>query len=329
MSERFVPWFGSWPPEFKGDSEGIDMDNDNQSWIHRHFPHIALTIAFIIGLALLLWAGYLKDLWHEVVKGVGIAFISASIIGIALELAFVTRIAKEVFDIAFGYLLPKEIREELKWIYGLKRLAVDYHHDLALERCKDNPSKVIVYETISRTFRNIGNKDEEIKPAFGIQEWFHPEGYSEIISYKLTHNDKEYSLENGGIKVGRPEKNKQSNYILATKEETLESKLKPGDKDKYTFVATCKEIKHKNDDSVSFFETASMNPYVTVKVPDGMDFDVTFANRKQGELEDLGSGHFRLNALLLPGQAIRIRWWNINDSEKQQTIDRRRETKAS
>lgn len=105
---RFEPWFGSWPPEFRGDGK---MDEQNPDWIHRHFIHIVAGISTLIGIAFLFWASYLKDLWRDIIMGIGISFITAGIIEGTLEFAFVSRIAKEVFYIAFGYLLRPEISE--------------------------------------------------------------------------------------------------------------------------------------------------------------------------------------------------------------------------
>ena len=65
-------------------------------------------------------------------------------------------------------------------------------------------------------------------------------------------------------------------------------------------------------------------------VPKDMDFDVTFGNRAQGQLQKLGGGHFRLNAMLLPYQAVRITWWKKSDSEqwKLETNNGHSETKV-
>jgi hypothetical protein len=73
-----------------------------------------------------------------------------------------------------------------------------------------------------------------------------------------------------------------------------------------------------NDQTYSYFGIAAKNPYVTVKIDNslGLDYMVTFANRNQGELEDLGNGNYRLSGILLPLQSVRIRWWNIADSGK-------------
>jgi predicted DNA binding protein len=46
-----------------------------------------------------------------------------------------------------------------------------------------------VVETVKRTIKNISNKCQDIKPSLGIQEWFHSEGESQIISYQITDKD--------------------------------------------------------------------------------------------------------------------------------------------
>lgn len=289
---------------------------DKESWIHRRLPYIALGIAIIVGIALLLWAGYLKDLWREIVAGLGISFITAGIIGAALELAFVTRIARNVFEVAFGYLLHPEIREEIKWIYEMDKLVTDYSHQFSFEQCDNDPNMVWVSETINRTVKNISNKSQSIEVGLGIQEWFHKEGRSQIISIKLTHEDgtELVSKEDLKITIERSQKTKQGNYILALKDDKLKRKLEPGKK--YTWVATYRELRPKSADTVFWSATASLNPHVTVKILDDMDYDLTFGNRKQGELRDLGSDEWRLASLLLPGQAVRLRWWIKADSDK-------------
>lgn len=180
----------------------------------KYQPLVWFVVTLLLGVLLLIIAEYWLDgRAREITIGVGVSFITAAIIGGVIELAFVTRLAQNVFEVAFGYILRKEISEEIKWIYGMTRLVTNYRHDIVIERCGNNPSMVFMHETISRTCKNIGNKDEPIEPSLGIQEWFHSERRSEITSYKLTHDGKEFSLENKKVKVGRPSKNKQSDYM--------------------------------------------------------------------------------------------------------------------
>lgn len=198
----------------------------------------------------------------------------------------------------------------------MDRLVTDYSHKFKIEK-HDGTDKVWVYETICLAVKNIGNKEQDVKPSLGIQEWFHKEGRSEITDYQITFESGEtFSLKNGDIAVERPRKHKQANYILAIKEDKLGKQLAP--EKKFTLVATYRELRPTSADTVSFWGIASMNPHITVEIPESMDYDLTFANRKQGKLRDLGSGEWRLDTVLLPGQALRLRWWLKNDSDEWQ-----------
>lgn len=132
----------------------------------------------------------------------------------------------------------------------------------------------------------------------------------DVLVRKLLADCPEYSLE-------RPPKGKQSNYIINIKEHRLPQKLGKGKS--FTWTATTKELRPINADTVFWSAIPSMNPHVVIlSIPDDMDYDVAFGNRKQGDLESLGSNHWRLNSMLLPGQALRLRWWRKSDSEKWQ-----------
>ncbi len=303
---RFEPWFGSWPPEFRGESKEVEMDKDKNK-LAKWYPVVCFVIVGFAGGILLGFKGF----WNEL----GFALIVAGVIGVVIELTFVTQLAKHVFEIAFGYLLRPEIANEVQWIYKLDRLVTDYSHEFTIEKCPENSGKVWIRETIIRTVKNIGDKNQDVKPSLGIQEWFHEEGRSEIIDYQITFEDgKAFSLKNGDIAVERPQKHNQGAYILAIKEDKLDKKLAP-DK-KFILAATYRELRPVSADTVAFWGVASMNPNITVKIPDDMDYDITFANRNQGELLDLGVGKWQLNSLLLPSQAIRLRWWIRDDSDK-------------
>lgn len=294
----------------------------------RYQPRVWFIGILLFGVVLLFVAEYwLGGRAREITIGVGISFVTAAIIGGVIEIAFVSRIAREVFHIAFGYLLRPEIRKEITWIYEMDKLVTDYSHQFTIEK-HNKEGKVWVYETITRTVKNIGNKSQDVRPSLGIEEWFHAEGRSEIIDYQITFDSGEtFSLKNRDIVIERPKKHKQANYILAIKEEKLSKDLASGKT--YTWAATCRELRSESADTVSFWGTASMNPHITVQVPEHMDYDLTFANRKQGELRDWGNGMWRLNTVLLPGQAIRLRWWPKSDSATwQREIDEKYQKKA-
>jgi len=300
---RFEPWFGAFPPEFRGELGGVKMSKDKNGW-YKFLPIGIFVIAGLVGGILI--SVFSKDFLHEL----GFAFVVAAIIGIIIELTFVTQLARHIFEISFGYLLPKEIAGEVKWVYELSLLVEDYRHDFVITPHPQNANKVIMSEKYTHTVRNITNRKQEVFPQTGIQEWFHPEGDSQVTSFTVTHNKKTMSLTNKQIKSDWDGK------CIRGVQSSRKFDLAPNDA--YTVVADIKEIKYLNDQTYSYFGIAAKNPYVTVKIDNslGLDYMVTFANRNQGELEDLGNGNYRLSGILLPLQSVRIRWWNIADSGK-------------
>ncbi len=304
--QRFEPWFGTWPPEFRGEETKMDKDK----WF-RWMPYIAFLFVFLVGVLVVFAVSMWWDsgLWGQVFLGVGIALITAGIIGIIIELAFITKLAKHVFEVAFGYILPPELREEVKWVFGLERIAEESRHIFTITRHPTSKDKVIMNEEFTREVKNITNKSRQETFGIGIQEWFHPEGDSRIKSLTVTYGKKRWSIENEKVRLSKRGK---PPILQAEITETFD--VKP--RETFSVVTEIEEIKYENDQTYSYYGTALKNPYVTVRVPKDMDYDVTFANRNQGELQDLGNNVYRLNGTLLPLQAIRIRWWRIADNEK-------------
>ena len=58
-------------------------------------------------------------------KDFGIAFIIAGVLATSFELAFHKRQMEDAFEATLGYLLPKQLKPELIWIYGQQLLCTD------------------------------------------------------------------------------------------------------------------------------------------------------------------------------------------------------------
>ena len=302
---RFEPWFGAWPPEFKGESRRQKMGDSSSKWIKWWPVLIFLLIALVGGVVVAIWDGWAQD--------IGIALIIASVIGATIEVTFVTQLAKHVFEIAFGHILSPELQGELRWIYDTSFIAKDYRHDLVLQVEPTNPDVVVAQTTITRTITNISGRTQEVKAELLIPEWFHKEGRSHITSYEITYDGEQFSLANGRVQVYHHTDIDQSNYMLMTKGE---KDIKVGSGKSFTWVAKYEEYKRINDECHIFNRITSQGAYVTVCVPDCISYHVMFGHREQPKLESLGNGHYRLPGTLLPWQFIRIRWWRNADAEK-------------
>ena len=153
----------------------------------------------------------------------------------------------------------------------------------------------------------------------GIDEWFHHQRQSKVIDFGYRMGAVSKSLRNGDFQVTH-----ERPYTCDIK--FFKITLEP--KSELEMWLEYEEVKHSNDEGNISFGYATKNPLVSLTLDDGLDGRVKFGHRE--EEKPLGQNQFRLKSTLLPGQSIRIRWWNISGSEKwEQEIDKRRETKAS
>ena len=129
--------------------------------------------------------------------------------------------------------------------------------------------------------------------GLGIDEWFHEEGTSRIISFGFSKlGTKSEVLE----PIKRP-------HTIAVKEQ----KIALGPKEEVTVWFEAEEIKYRNDEQVWNFGSPTLNPTVNVKAFEGISIGVGFGYRSPAE--ELGIGIYRLKGTLLPSQILIIRWW--------------------
>ena len=109
--------------------------------------YVWLFSLFLVGMVLMLWEG---GFLVPIRTTIGMALLTATVLGVSIDIGFRTRVTRDVFLVAFGYLLPKEIREEVRWIYGIDRLAVEYSHTFKITAHPTNDEKVLLTQIVRR-----------------------------------------------------------------------------------------------------------------------------------------------------------------------------------
>jgi hypothetical protein len=301
--EKGDPWFGSWPPEPRGE----EMKTHGK--IRKFILNSWVMLVFVLILAFLShsWSENVEnEYWKKVLEEFSIALFTAFILGLTIELSFKLQIAKDVFETSFGYLLNPEIKDEVRWIYSMGLMAEEYEQNITITQCKTNKDLVVIEEMVTRIIRNISNEILDINPHIGIHDLFFKEGKSEIVSFFYTI----------GIKprVEIKERVIPENYPCVIKTINQDKRLKPNEKIKITWIT--KTIGRRNDCSYISFASPTKNPKIIIKIPQELKYEIDCFCRKQDDLHDLGCNTHQLEGVLLPGQAIRVRWWDINDSKK-------------
>jgi hypothetical protein len=298
MVEQDHQIFRTWPPVAQGTEERDPI-------LKRHLGFIA--IAFLIavmGIALMLGgtAYFAPDtIPHSLALELGSVLIGIGIISIGIDVGFQTQLAQNVFHAAFGYNIDKALRGQLRWIYELDCIVVSYIHEVDIEHIQGSNNYVLVKERISRTVEPLG--DRTVKRPFNgsIREFFRAGRNSRITEARITvfpHKENDHK------RGGRPLVSFKSN------EDIVIRRNHP-----VTLVWSFETVLMQNDGIVDHFGIAAKGAEVIVRKPDDLEVLVRFQNSEQGRLTKIGEGRYKLDALILPRQAIRVQWWSTEDAK--------------
>lgn len=276
-------------------------------------------MAYLILAALILCGGSLifvahffeMGWWAEVVADFGIAFLISGALGITVEQftkrKFVRELAENVFRATIGYTLPPSLQEEMRWISSQKLICEDHQQRVTINRIDGETVRFTC--DIVRCLRNVTNTDVEDEIGLGTDEWFGPEP-SKILKfgYQIEEGQR-VELEGDQFAKTKLEKGRPT---LSVQPQRV--KLPRGEK--LTYWATFTEIKSINSDHNSHFSYATENPRVWIEASEGIDFVAAFPRETVANKDKFSRGHYVFRGLVLPGQEIRIRWWEAEKLEK-------------
>ena len=244
---------------------------------------------------------------REFLFAFGGALVTAAVLGVSVDAWLKQRLVRDAFEATFGYLLPKVLRDELNWVYSLALVCSEFREDLELRIEGD---AVIAKFRIERRFENQGNHalrgDEEgvygAMSDLAIDEWHRDEGRSEILSMGFRRGNNEtsskFSVERGAFDV-----------VGSFEDEIV---LHPGES-----VLTWgegQEVGAISGELVFFVRVPTVNPRVRVTLPDALNVSVSMATRPRATQETaIGTNTYSHEGVLLPYQAIRVRWWPRKD----------------
>jgi hypothetical protein len=293
---RVEPWFGSWPPELKGNGEGIDMKKHSLFHQDVFIPIIGILLGIIMIITPLKWEEQIGK-WIYIPAELGIALIVAGILGLTIDYFLRRDLAQNAFNASMGYLLPDELKGELRWIYETNTICVE--HTLICELKPIDEDTCCSHVQGIRKFKNISNNSADFKPSIAVDEWFHKNGNSKIISFGYIKNGK-------GKSDIEPQK---TPYTICIPEQNLTL----ASKEEITVWFEIEEIKRTNDAHIWVFGVPTLNPTMIVKAYEGIGIDTVFGYRNKSE--KMGDNVYKLKGTLLAGQKIEIRWWKLSDSQ--------------
>lgn len=261
---------------------------------------LVILLTFLLGVACIAGSHFIPYEWAEsVVKEFGVAFVIAAVLGVLVDETLKLGLVRDVFETTFGYLLPEQLRGELRWIYDQKLLCEHHSSHFTISRLDE--SSVILQESFDRKFKNVSDKTIPFTPSLAIDEWNHPQRKSRIVLLGYEVN-------------GEPVEEKEGELAVQTLELGVISAIPkhksiPLAKGQTIHVwGTIEEIPALNDHHVSVFQTPTCDPHVRVTADNTLEARVTFGHREKAFGKKIGPGAWQLEGLLLPNQSIRVQW---------------------
>lgn len=295
------PWFGQWPPDIReGEEDMTTLKGLFARWEAR-----AVGIAaglLLVGVVLLFVSYFRSGLAGHILEGLGIAGITALILGISLDWVFRQRLTEDAFKASIGYLLPSELKDEMRWIYGHHILCTVWNQTIELSAI-DSATMRLRVKTY-RVLQNIGRTKATAHLGRAIDEWFHANGEPSSIvdvAYKQDTEPKHLLWE------------KRPNATIVTVQEAL---VDLTEKQEVIFEDEYIEIKRQHDFHLMTYRYPVVRPLITIVKPQDVSVEVAFGHRETQTAVGPTGNSYRLNGTLLPEQAMIIRWWVKRDIER-------------
>ena len=286
MSESITPWFGAWPPRVRAESVIVEQSKHKSFW-RKIFslPNLILGSIGAVGILLLL---FVSGFWHDL----GTALVIAGLLGLIIDNYLRQRLAKDAVEAALGYVLPDPLKEEMRWVVGLKFLVIDHTaiYDIRFNRGKKTVSMSV---EITRKIKNFTEAPQYLKPFLSIDEMGIEGKPSRIkeIRYRIEKNSWVY------VDVSKIKATECTLGVEAQKKE----KIPAGE----WIEIMCKfhETKQINDVHFMVLRHATTKPNIIVHTDKGLEHREGFTHRIGQPEGDI------LPGTLLPYQSMHVRWW--------------------
>lgn len=231
------------------------------------------------------------------------AIAIACIIGATIDLYLKRKLAEDVFEAAFGYALPNDLKEEMRAIYSNKVICKKHIQHVKLEKVGEDKVRITV--SLERELQNVTDNTENFSPKLGINDWFLAGYTSRILEVKYRID----GLDSVAVDL-RKNIEKRDGGMFLRLDKTL--RLRP--RQKITVWQSYEEYMVQEAQHVVQFSHATLNPSVQIEAPPEFTVTVSASHRSPMQASMYG-GRYDLPGLLLPHQPIVVRWWRRQQND--------------
>jgi hypothetical protein len=226
--------------------------------------------------------------------------VSWKVIGLTVEQFLKKKFGQEVFLASVGYVLPLELRPEMRWLCQLNEICMQ---DVLI--CTLTPLGNSVRFHVHRTqvVKNIGPRRHELKVGLGIDQWFQSDGDSRILKFSFVSETQTWSHTGEVRKI---------DFGITL---PIEVPIVSLEKDKdVTIISEFEEIYSRNGYFHLHMKYATSGARVTVNCQDdNLGIYVQFASREESQALRVGNDYV-CPFTLLPYQRMAVRFWDKSQS---------------
>jgi hypothetical protein len=202
--------------------------------------------------------------WHwasELLRDLSVALFVAGLLAVSVDVVLKTELAKDVFNAAFSYFLPDELKQEIRRIIEYKFLCVKHHMALKLLPIDGGLFRLEI--KTERTIRNISNYSQKVRNSFAVDEWGKAQKSGiEICTLKFGNE----------VYEAKEERDDLNDDAIGL--QTVEVSI--GHNEEVTLVSVGHEIKDSNSEFFISFNAPTVNPVVNIEMPPGFKHSFSF-----------------------------------------------------
>ena len=249
--------------------------------------------AFVAGAAMAFFADDIPWRWlQKIAEETGSALMIAAIISLTVDRTLKLELARDVFNAAFQYVLPPELKDEILRIIGYKFVCTRHLWLVQIEKISDR--SVRCTSTLQRTIKNVGHGREKFHLLLHIDDWGYPNEASRILECTAK-------LEDGTVINAVNRETSDSTIRFEADEIVVRAGVSVTIRSKWT------EIRHENDVLYLNSNCPTINPEIEIRASD--EFAVTrFFGSASEKIEQVGERTI-LTGTYLPMHYMVVRWW--------------------
>jgi len=231
---------------------------------------------------------------EKMAEGLGIALLTGALLGISVDRILKIELARDVFQAAFRYVLPPELKDEVTRIINYKFLCIKHHSVFNVVRVSDDVVRVEM--SVEQTIRNITSHTEVYNTLLHLDEWGFDEHPSRVMQCAAEYEGQTYEGE---------EEHSDRGYVVGKK--TTDIPVKSGG-EVLSVVKGC-EFHRSNGLQVLALRHPTLSPVVNVTIPDDFEHECLFGVPSGKVNVSRIANRYELNGTQFPGQTIKLRWW--------------------